>query len=139
MSISVYCVRMDPVDNQVVCKNLDVLNEVLFMGVTSRPVKKGVKAQHPPGIPMFVTAEATYFQLHSVESYQRMLQPYGFDLFHSSYLVNVPLVDRIEIGRYGNDAYFKGGGNIHVPVSRPKTEEYRQLVIRGPFQPEFGL
>ncbi|WP_133257577.1 hypothetical protein [Paenibacillus montanisoli] len=128
--IYVYCVKMEPVDNQVVCRNVNVAKEVLYMGVT--PQLKG-KSGCRPGIPMFVTADGTYLQLNTVDNYLRVLSPLGFDLLHPSCLVNVPLVDRIEVGLYGNDAYFKGAPGVSVPVSKAKTAMYSHLVRDATF------
>jgi hypothetical protein len=104
------------------------MQEVLYMGVTPKPLK-GKKFSYPSGIPMFVTADGTYLQLVSMDSYQRSLKQYGFDLFNPSFLVNVALVDYIEVGQFGNDAYFKGCG-VSVPISRPKTDEYNHLIAK---------
>jgi hypothetical protein len=124
---SIYCVKTEPNENgELVYRNIDIEREVLYMGLTPKP-SKGQKFSHPPGIPMFVTPDGTYLQLVSVESYQRSLKQYGFDTFYPSFLVNVALVDFIEVGMFGNDAYFKGC-DVKVPISRPKTDEYRHLI-----------
>ncbi|MBP3965592.1 hypothetical protein [Paenibacillus lignilyticus] len=126
-SIYVYCVKMEPVNNQVICRNLNLATEVLYMGVT--PQLRG-KSSYKPGIPMFVTMDGVYLQLVNVEHYKRVLTPLGYDLFHPSCLVNVPLVDRIEVGLYGNDAFFKGDAGISVPISKAKIKKYSHLLVK---------
>lgn len=126
---SIYCVRMEPDENgALVYRNIDIEEEVLFMGVTPKSIK-GKKTNCPPGVPIFVTREGDFLQLVSMESYLRPLKEHGFDLFNPSNLVNVALVDYIEIGQFGNEAHFKGC-DISVPVSRPKTDEYKHLVAK---------
>lgn len=132
---SIYCVRTEPDETgKIVYRNLDVKREVLYMGVTP---KRHKHFGHPPGIPMFVTADGTYLQLCNMEAYQRVLQTHGFDLLNPSFLVNISLIDHIEVGVYGNDAHFIGS-DITVPVSRPKTEEYSHLVAKKTFNPSYG-
>jgi hypothetical protein len=133
MPIRVYCFKTEPVDGKVLCRNVDVVNEVFYIGVTPRWSK-----QYKAGIPMFITRDGTYLQIHTIEEYGTMLEPYGFDLLHSSFLVNTSLIDRIEVSKHGNVAFFKGGGDITAPVSRPKTEEYPHLVKR-PLNPIPGF
>lgn len=132
MSVTVYCVKTEPVNGIVVCRDVDVLNEVFYMGVTPRWSKR-----YKPGTPMLITLDGTYLQIKNLEEYERILKPFGFDLFYTSYLVNTNLIDRIEPSKHGNVAFFKGGGDITAPVSRPKTDEYRHL-IRGPLSPILG-
>lgn len=80
---------------------------------------------------MFVTRDGTYLQLGNLSAYKDMLSTLGFVLFNPSYLVNVPLIDRIVVGPYGNDAYFKGAGDISVPISKARTAKYRHLVVKA--------
>ncbi|QHT62969.1 LytTR family transcriptional regulator [Paenibacillus lycopersici] len=127
MGRTVYCIRIEPVDGEVVCRNIDIINEVLYMGVTPKGSKR-----YKAGIPMFVTRDGTYLQLDTIEKYQQVLEPHGFDLLHPSCLVNVNLIDRIELSMNGNAAYFVDGGDMFVPVSRNKTAEYRHLISIGP-------
>ncbi|AZN43319.1 LytTR family DNA-binding domain-containing protein [Paenibacillus albus] len=125
--IYVYCVKTEPQNDRVICRSLNLTTEVLYMGVTPR---LNGKSSYKAGIPMFVTQDGTYLQLDNVSAYKDVLSPLGFDRFHPSYLVNVRLIDRIEAGPYGNDAYFKGEGNISVPISKARTAKYKQLVVK---------
>ncbi|QHT62965.1 LytTR family transcriptional regulator [Paenibacillus lycopersici] len=134
MPITVYGVKIEPVNGEVVCRDIDILNEVLYMGVTPKGSKR-----YKPGIPMFVTRDGTYLQLDNMEKYQQMLLPYGFDLLHPSCLVNVNLIDCIQLSINGNIALFKGGGDISVSVSRSKTAEYRHLIASGSLNPLKGF
>jgi hypothetical protein len=134
---SIYCVKTEPDKfGNLVYKNLDVKREVLYMSVTPRKEKN---FGYPPGIPMFITAEGTYLQLCNMESYLRVLGKNSFDLLNPSQLVNMKLVERIEAGAYGNEAFFIGcGDEVKVAVSRAKTEEYKHLVKKRSFNPAFG-
>ncbi|PZD95196.1 hypothetical protein DNH61_11595 [Paenibacillus sambharensis] len=139
MPIIVYCVKMEPEKGRVICRNLDVLSDVFFMGLTPKPVKKGQKFEHPPGIPFFQTVDGMYLQINKIDTYYEHLRPHQFDLLTTSHLVNMNLVDRIILTPYGNEAYFIGGGDIKVPVSKYKTQEYKHLVVKRSFGPEWGF
>lgn len=97
------------------------------MGVTPR---LDGRSSYKAGIPMFVTKDGTYLQLGNLTAYKDVLSPLGFDRFHPSCLVNVRLIDRIEAGPYGNEAYFKGADNISVPISKARTVKYKHLVVK---------
>ncbi|QHT62966.1 LytTR family transcriptional regulator [Paenibacillus lycopersici] len=124
MKASSYCINIDTVNGQIEYRNIDLVEDILYMEVTPR------HGDLPPGIPLFHTAFGRYLLLYNLDHYVKALRAQGFDLFTSSFLVNTNKVDRIVVTPHGNIAYFKDAPEHAVYISKSKTKEYRHLIKR---------
>ncbi|WP_127532779.1 hypothetical protein [Paenibacillus kobensis] len=130
-SLIVYCVNVVAVGGVPEYRNINLLEDVFFMDVTPKPSNSKKHTEPPAGITRFHTKYGVYLQLNSLEKYEEALSPHGYDYFMPSLLVNTNIVDRIVVTDYGRSAFFKGGEDLNIPVSKYKTKEYDYLIVRG--------